>query len=74
MTVPVQPQGKRLSFVYGEDRIEVLRLARTEGIKRVLIKVHPDCRVMVSAPPAASRRQKWSISSVLPTPASVASR
>lgn len=54
MTVPVQPQGKRLSFVYGEDRIEVLRLARTEGIKRVLIKVHPDCRVMVSAPPAAS--------------------
>lgn len=54
MTVPVRPQGKCLSFVYGEDRIEVLRLVRAEGIGRVLIKVHPDCQVVVSAPPMAS--------------------
>ncbi|MHC9137787.1 M48 family metallopeptidase, partial [Pseudomonas aeruginosa] len=53
MTVPARPQGKRLSFFYGDERIEVLRQARTEGIRRVLIKVHPDCQVMVSAPSAA---------------------
>lgn len=39
-------------FYYGDERICFERKARSDGINRVLIKVHPDCRVIVSAPQA----------------------
>lgn len=44
---------RTLSFQYGDERIKFERLPRGEGINRVLIKVHPDCRVQVSAPEQA---------------------
>lgn len=59
---------KILSFNYGDERIDVERLPRTSGINRVLIKVHPDCRVQASAPThtddaailaAVKKRSRW---------------
>lgn len=43
-----------LAFYYGDERIGFERTARTAKTPRVLIKVHPDCRVQVAAPPDAS--------------------
>lgn len=40
-------------FSYGDEQISFERLHRSEGIQRVLIKVHPDCRVEVAAPAQA---------------------
>ncbi|MCW8127884.1 M48 family metallopeptidase [Microbulbifer halophilus] len=54
MSVAIQKpdgSGYRLSFNYGDERIFFERLPRTEGVRRVLVKVHPDCRVQVAAPP-----------------------
>ena len=42
-----------LQFNYGDEQITFERLRRSEGIQRVLIKVHPDCRVEVAAPAQA---------------------
>ncbi|EIJ35185.1 M48 family metallopeptidase [Thiothrix nivea] len=42
-----------LRFSYGDEQISFERLPRNEGIQRVLIKVHPDCRVEVAAPAQA---------------------
>lgn len=42
-----------LQFNYGDEQISFERLPRSEGIQRVLIKVHPDCRVEVAAPAQA---------------------
>lgn len=58
MNVPIQvkgdPQGQaqapRLSFRYGDELIAFERVQRTQVSGKVLIKVHPDCRVVVSAP------------------------
>ncbi|MAY36436.1 MAG: metal-dependent hydrolase [Spongiibacteraceae bacterium] len=43
-----------MSFYYGDDKISFERVPRAPGSKKVLIKVHPDCRVMVSAPEEAA--------------------
>ena len=40
-------------FNYGDEQISFERLPRSEGIHRVLIKVHPDCRIEVAAPAQA---------------------
>lgn len=40
-------------FNYGDEQIKFERLPRSEGIQRVLIKVHPDCRIEVTAPAEA---------------------
>lgn len=42
-----------LQFNYGDEQIKFERLPRSEGIQRVLIKVHPDCRIEVTAPAEA---------------------
>ena len=60
--------GRRLSFNYGDEKIYFERLARTEGVHRLLIKVHPDCRIQVAAPEqsddaevlaAVKKRGRW---------------
>lgn len=50
MNVPIQPKTQRLSFHYGDERITVHRVNRPHAKGKVLIKVYPDCRVVVSAP------------------------
>ncbi|EIW8580533.1 M48 family metallopeptidase [Klebsiella aerogenes] len=42
-----------MSFIYGEEWINFDRESRPYATSRVLIKVHPDCRVVVSAPEEA---------------------
>lgn len=57
-----------ITFLYGDERIHCERVMRTADVTRVLIKVHPDCRVQVSAPAQASdseilaavrKRSRW---------------
>lgn len=58
MNVPIQAKGDaqaqapstRLSFRYGDELIAFERVQRRQASGKVLIKVHPDCRVVVSAP------------------------
>tara|TARA_Y100001001_G_C7987783_1_gene301821 strand:- start:510 stop:1259 length:750 start_codon:yes stop_codon:yes gene_type:complete len=50
MSVLIYPQGRTLSFVYGDERIQVCREDRARVTDRVQIRVHPDCRVVVAAP------------------------
>lgn len=58
MNVPIrvkgdaQPQAPApsFSFRYGDERIAFERVQRRQASGKVLIKVHPDCRVVVSAP------------------------
>ena len=57
MSVPIKPAGTALSFRYGDERIPFLRVARPSSSGRVLIKVHPDCRVIVAAPEGASNNE-----------------
>lgn len=52
-----QKKSPEMSFNYGDEQISFERLPRTEGIYRVLIKVHPDCRVQVSAPEGADENE-----------------
>ncbi|WP_168428470.1 M48 family metallopeptidase [Erwinia amylovora] len=40
-------------FIYGDERISFDRQPRSGATNRVLIKVHPDCRVVVFAPEEA---------------------
>ncbi|QDX99416.1 M48 family peptidase [Pectobacterium carotovorum subsp. carotovorum] len=42
-----------MCFLYGDERINFDCVPRPQATERVLIKVHPDCRVVVSAPEAA---------------------
>ncbi|WP_211777395.1 M48 family metallopeptidase [Klebsiella sp. 54] len=42
-----------MSFIYGDEWINFDRESRPYATSRVLIKVHPDCRVVVSAPAEA---------------------
>ncbi|WGO84818.1 M48 family metallopeptidase [Arsenophonus apicola] len=42
-----------MSFIYGDEWINFNRESRPYATSRVLIKVHPDCRVVVSAPEEA---------------------
>ncbi|WP_168016154.1 M48 family metallopeptidase [Halomonas salinarum] len=46
--------GRELVFRYGDECITIRRLDRSQGINRVLIKVHPDTRVEALAPREAS--------------------
>ena len=41
--------GERLSFSYGDERIDVERVSRNTNTGRVRILVHPDCRIEVQA-------------------------
>lgn len=51
---PESPVKHWLSFYYGDERIVVERTAKVRQVPRLLIKVDPDCRVLVQAPANAS--------------------
>ena len=57
MNVPIKPQSTKacqtMSFRYGDEQITVERRNRPQATDKVLIKVYPDCRVIVSAPEEA---------------------
>lgn len=57
MNVPINPQpsksGQTMSFRYGDEQITFERVKRPQATGKVLIKVHPDCRVIASAPEGA---------------------
>lgn len=68
MNVPIYEQGKALSFQYGDEFIRFERIKRPLVSHKILIKVHPDCRVVVSAPSdaddetvltAVKKRSRW---------------
>lgn len=68
MNVPIRPNHPTVSFYYGDEQITFERVKRREVAGRVLIKVHPDCRVVVSAPDdadndavltAVKKRSRW---------------
>lgn len=59
---------RAMSFIYGDERITFERKPRPLVNGRILIKVHPDCRVVVSAPQdtddqqvlnAVEKRGRW---------------
>lgn len=54
MSVPIKPDGQRMGFRYGDEQITFERVKRSQATSKVLIKVLPDCRVVVSAPEDAS--------------------
>lgn len=54
MSVPIKSKGQTLSFNYGDELIEFERVRRVQATGKVLIKVHPDCRIVVSAPEGAA--------------------
>ena len=47
----------QLKFHYGDEVIEFERVAKQGNSSKVLIKVHPDCRVVVSAPNSATNSE-----------------
>jgi hypothetical protein len=51
MSEKESPSMKALRIVYGDEVIVVQCVPRQVVKGRVLIKVHPDCRVIVSVPP-----------------------
>lgn len=59
VSVAIKPtSGKaNLSFNYADEQIRFVRLPRTGGNGKILIKVLPDCRVQISAPETASDEQ-----------------
>lgn len=72
MNVPIKPHssvsGQTMSFRYGDEQITFERVKRPQATGKVLIKVHPDCRVTVSAPESADneavlfavkKRSRW---------------
>ncbi|OZG42612.1 metal-dependent hydrolase [Aeromonas sp. A35_P] len=68
MNVPVKPHNQTMHFRYGDEQITVERVKRLQATGRVLIKVHPDCRVIASAPEdadneavlsAVKKRGRW---------------
>ncbi|MBU2706339.1 M48 family metallopeptidase [Zooshikella marina] len=56
MSVTIESSQKTpvLAFHYGDEHIAFERTYRMSNAQRVLIKVHPDCSVLVHAPAAAS--------------------
>lgn len=54
MNALIKPDGQQMSFYYGDESIIFERVQRAQATGRVLIKVHPDCRVVVSAPKEAT--------------------
>ena len=68
MNVPINPASQTMRFSYGDEEIAFERVKRPQATGRVLIKVHPDCRVIASAPEdadnqavlaAVKRRGRW---------------
>lgn len=55
MNEPIKPQSQTMSFRYGDEQITFARVKRPQTAGKVLIKVHPDCRVIVFAPESADR-------------------
>lgn len=53
MNVPIKPKSRTMSFYYGDELIAFERVMRPHATGKVLIKVHPDCRVVVSVPQGA---------------------
>lgn len=53
MGCSVKIHHKVLSFSYGDEIITCERVDRTHISDKILIKVHPDCRIVVSAPEQA---------------------
>ena len=54
MPVLIYPKARKLRFFYGQERIWFFREDRPDVQSRIKIKVHPDCRVVVLAPPLSS--------------------
>ncbi|CAG9294962.1 M48 family metallopeptidase [Celerinatantimonas diazotrophica] len=50
MNVPIKQSCHLMNFHYGDELIAFERVIRPQANSKVLIKVHPDCRVIVSAP------------------------
>lgn len=50
MAVSIYPAHQKLSFIYGEERIEYELLKGLFSTRKVIIKVYPDCRVAVTVP------------------------
>lgn len=68
MEAEVKTHHKMLNFSYGDETISFERIVRTNASDAILIKVHPDCRVVVSAPEqvedlevlkAVQKRSRW---------------
>lgn len=68
MSVLINPKSQSLSFRYGDELIAFERVNRSQATSKVLIKVLPDCRVVVAAPAgvsddavltAAKKRSRW---------------
>lgn len=54
MSALIKPESQKMSFYYGDKRITFERVQRSQVTTKVLIKVHPDCRVVVAAPEEAT--------------------
>lgn len=52
--MPIRPESQPLSFHYSDQHITFERVLRPQTTGKILIKVHPDCRVVVSTPENAS--------------------
>lgn len=48
------PKAHYISFRYGDEQFTATRRHRKSDVNRVLIKVHPDCRIIANAPESAS--------------------
>lgn len=68
MSVPIKPDTQHMSFRYGDEHIAFERVKRPQATGKVLIKVLPDCRVVVAAPAdarddavltAVKKRGRW---------------
>lgn len=68
MNVPIKPVAKTMSFLYGDERIVFEWQERPQANGKILIKVTPAGRVVVSAPPnaeagsilaAVQKRGRW---------------
>lgn len=55
MNVAIRPEGVSMRFRYGDEVIVFERLNRPQVSDRISIQVHPDTRVVVSAPENADR-------------------
>ncbi|MDO6568610.1 SprT family zinc-dependent metalloprotease [Alteromonas sp. 1_MG-2023] len=68
MNVPIKPESQTMSFRYGDEKITFERVKRPKAAGKILIKVHPDCRVIAFAPEetgceavlfAVKKRGRW---------------
>lgn len=68
MNVPIRPEGVSMSFRYGDEVIVFERIKRPQVSDSISIQVHPDTRVVVSAPEdadsnavlsAVKKRGRW---------------